>query len=225
MFDQSSGEVLIRDAGKAPRYRLEAGVHCIDVRVGKVQQLFDNRDPAPFLARDLDPHLVEYLRDSAEDLLGEDTVRVVFWLETPCTPGALETAYRGHFAFLLEQIRRHRRRRRRTGEVALALAFLLLAALQSLAQLVSTTVSGPVGAGLGEGMVIMSWVFMWRPVEVLFFDWIPVRHERKIVSKLLQAPIEVRIGNGPDVPLIHRAATEAGEAGLRSCDTSTPPSV
>jgi len=107
------------------RYRLEDGEACIDVRVGTFQHLFDNRDPAPFRERALDPGLSEYLVDSAEDLLG---------------------------------------------------------------------------AGLKEGLVISSWVVMWRPVEILIYDWIPIRHERRVASKLLEAPIDVRVGSGPCDP-------------------------
>lgn len=33
-----------------PRYRVEDGAHCVDVRLTAVEQLFDNRDPAPFTA-------------------------------------------------------------------------------------------------------------------------------------------------------------------------------
>ena len=45
--------------------------------------------------------------------------------------------------------------------------------------------------------MISSWVVMWRPVEVLIYDWIPARHERQVASKLLEASIEVRIGTPP----------------------------
>jgi len=45
--------------------------------------------------------------------------------------------------------------------------------------------------------VIASWVVMWRPVDVLIYDWIPTRHERRVATKLLEAPIEVRVGPGP----------------------------
>jgi hypothetical protein len=38
---------------RASRYRTEGDLSCIDVRVGNVLQLFDNRDPAPFLVREL----------------------------------------------------------------------------------------------------------------------------------------------------------------------------
>ena len=39
------------------RYRIEDGVHCVDIRIDKLDRLFDNRKPAPFRERDLDPAL------------------------------------------------------------------------------------------------------------------------------------------------------------------------
>src|SRR5262245_53774597 len=48
----------------APRYRVEEGRPWADVYVERVAQIFDKRDPAPFRTRDLDPDLVDYLRDA-----------------------------------------------------------------------------------------------------------------------------------------------------------------
>jgi hypothetical protein len=180
------------------RYRVEKGVPCIDVRVGTIEQLFDNRDPAPFRDRDLDPALAEYLRDASEDLFGEDRILVVFWLDKACQPGEIEQAFRAHFGDVIARSRRTRRRSRRSGQVALALAVILLIALIALSQLVARLVPGSLGEGLKEGLVISSWVVMWRPVEILIYDWIPIRHDRKVASKLLEARIDVRAGQGPD---------------------------
>jgi len=218
-------------SSRASRYRTEGDLSCIDVRVGKVQQLFDNRDPAPFLVRDLDPGLVDYLLDSAEDLLARPKVGVFFWLEERCAPGEIEKACRAQFAFLLERTNRRRRRRRRWGLIALALALILLAALQFVAQLVPDQIGGPLGAGLAEGAVILSWVLMWRPVELLLYDWIPVHREKRILRKLLDAPIEVRLGKGPKVPLPQQDlmqpdadesaadSTSAGEVSPKAAET------
>ncbi|MDB4958230.1 MAG: hypothetical protein JWO36_5799, partial [Myxococcales bacterium] len=179
------------------RYRFENDEPVVDVRVGTIEQLFDNRDPAPFRERDLDPELSEYLVDAGEDLWGHDRFRVVFWLDKPCRPSEIEQAYRAHFTDKIERNKRTRRRRRRTGQVALVLALALIVALLSFAQFVASLVPGSLGTGLKEGLVISSWVVMWRPVETLIYDWIPTRHERKLVEKLLDAPIEVRAGDGP----------------------------
>lgn len=190
------------------RYRVENGEHCIDVRIAQIEQLFDNRDPAPFRERDLDPDLVEYLLAAGEDLVGEGVFRVVFWLEKPCQPGEIEAAFRAHFEYELDRLDRRRRRHRRTGQFALLVALLIITGLLALAQLVSSTVPGELGAGLHEGLVISCWVMMWRPVEVLIYDWIPWRRERRVMRRLLDAPISVRVGHGPETRKLRHAVAE-----------------
>jgi hypothetical protein len=193
--------------GEHPRYRGENGEPCIDVRIGNIEQVFDNRDPAPFRERDLDPDLVEYLRVAGEDLGSHDTFRVVFWLKRPCQPGEIEAAFRAHFAYELDRLERRRRRQRRTGQISLLLGGTLIVALLSLAQLVARVFPGTIGAALREGLVISSWVVMWRPVEILIYDWIPVRRERRVMRRLLAAPIDVRIGDGPEIkPAVRHTA-------------------
>lgn len=194
------------------RYRMENGEPCIDVRVTGVEQLFDNRDPAPFRERDLDPDLVEYLLAAGDDLAGQRGFRVVFWLSRPCQPGEVDAAVHAHFEYELDRMLRRRRRQRRTGQVALLLGIGIIIALLSLAQLVTTVIKGPVGAALHEGLVISSWVVLWRPVEILIYDWIPVRRERRVVRRMLAAPIDVREGAGPQAKATVRHPAKSLEA-------------
>ena len=170
----------------------------VDIRVATVERLFDNRDPAPFRDRDLDPELSALLVDAGEDLFAHARFRVVFWVDKPCKPGEIEQAFRAHFEDMIARIRRTRRQRRRTGQVALVLAIILVVALISLAQFVATVVPGALGSGLREGLVISSWVVMWRPIETIVYDWIPTRHQRRVIEKLLAAPVDVRAGIGPN---------------------------
>jgi len=186
-----------------PRYRTEGDEPTIDVRVATVEQLFDNRDPAPYRARDLDPSLVEYLTGAAEELLGTPRMRVVFWLERPCSPREIDAAYHAHFEYELARLRRNRRRQIRTGWVALAIAVVSIIALLALGELVTRAVKGTLGSALKEGLVISGWVLMWRPVEVLVYESIPWRRERRVLRRLIDATLEMRSG---DVP-------EAGAAG------------
>jgi hypothetical protein len=182
------------------RYRLESGQPCVDVRIDSIDQLFDNRDPSPFRERDLDPGLAEYLRDASEDLKAQGPFRIVFWLDRLSPPGEVEHAVRSHFEDVLERLRRRSHLRRRTGQIALLIAVSLLVTLLSLAHLLSGILTGAMGAALREGLVIAGWVVMWRPVEVLLYDWIPAWRERKVISRVLHAPIDIRAGTGPSVP-------------------------
>jgi hypothetical protein len=191
----ASPTLISKSSGRS-RYRVEDGQPCIDVKIDTFAQLFDHHDPAPFRERDLDPAFAEYLRDAGEDLVGQAPFRVVFWLDNPGEPGEVRQAFRAHFEDLLERSRRTRRRHRRTGFVALLFAVLLIVTLLSLSQFIATIVPGLLGTGLKESLVISSWVVMWRPIDILVYEWIPVRYERKVVSALLEASIEVRSGTG-----------------------------
>ena len=176
-----------------PRYRVEDGAHCIDVRLATLEQLFDNRDPAPFRERDLDPDLIEYLLAAAEDVMPHGPFRVVFWF-TAMPSIDVAHAVRAHWEYELARLDRRRLRQRRTGQISLLIGATLLVVLLSLAQL-----AGGV-APLREGLMILSWVVMWRPVEALIYDWLPVRRERRLMVHLLEAAIDVRAGKEPPPP-------------------------
>jgi hypothetical protein len=197
------------------RYRSEDGVPCIDIKLQTVEQIFDNRDPAPFRERDLDPDLADLLLDAGEDLVGEDTFKVIFWLDKPCPAGEIESAFRAHFEYTIERLRRGRRRRRRTGLVSLAIGVVVVIALIALAQFVTSSLRGPLGAGLHEGLLISCWVVMWRPIEVLVYDWIPFRHERNVARKLLAAPVDVRGAATADVRPIETVAGKSADVRAR----------
>lgn len=177
---------------KPSRYRMEKDEPIVDIRVASIDRLFDNRDPAPFRDRDLDPSLVEYLIDVGEDLISTERFRVVFWLEKACAPGEAEAAYRAHFEYELERLQRKRRRQIRAGWIALAIAVVAIIALVGLGELVTRVVGGTLGAGLKEGLVISGWVLMWKPVEALVYDGIPWRRQRRVLRKLLAGNIEIR---------------------------------
>lgn len=182
---------------ESTRYRSEDGVPCIDVKAQRIEQLFDNRDPAPFRERDLDPDLAAYLVDAGGDLAAHEKFAIVFWLEHAARDAALEHAFRAHFEDTIVRSKRQRRRNRRDGTVMLLLGLVLVVVLFTLAQVVGVSVPGSIGAGLREGLLISSWVVLWRPVEILIYGWIPVRQERRVVERLLAATLSVRIAKAP----------------------------
>ncbi|HVV86495.1 MAG TPA: hypothetical protein VHE35_25735 [Kofleriaceae bacterium] len=177
-----------------PRYRVENGEAIVDVRVASVEQLFDNRDPAPFRRRDLDPALIEYLVAAAHDVVGTGKIRLRCWVERPCDPPEVENGVRSHFEYELDRGERRRREQVRVGWVGLALAAVVVVALIGTSQLVARVVGGALGAGLSEALVISGWVVMWRPVELLIHDGIPWRRERRALRMLRDAAVDIHVG-------------------------------
>ena len=172
------------------RYRLENGQPILDVRVESMEQLFDNRDPAPFRDRDLDPTLVEYLIDGARDLAGSP-LRVEIWLGTSPT-GDVSQAIRAYFQHEIDRTNRRRREQVRAGLIALSIAIAVVIALIAVAEVVERRVIGTLGTALREALVISGWVLMWRPIEVLVYDRITWRRDRRILESIRDATVAVQ---------------------------------
>jgi hypothetical protein len=172
------------------RYRIEAGQPILDVRVATLEQLFDNRDPAPFRDRDLDPELVEYLLDGARDLTGVSPLRIAVWLESPASDDVPQ-AVRAHFQHELGRSDRRRREQVRAAWIGLAIAAVVVVVLTALGELVERLVAGTLGTGLREALVISGWVLMWRPLEVLVYDRITWLRDRRILLSIRDAALEV----------------------------------
>jgi hypothetical protein len=183
------------------RYRLEDGKPCIDLRLATFETLFDKRDPSPFRDRDLDVGLYAYLRDSVDDLLGRSP-RLVFWLDEECEPSSVSDAVHGHVSWELERLHRDRMRALRFAWTGFALAIVAITALMSLATFIHGAWPGLIGDAVRESLVISGWVLLWRPMEVLVFDALLYRRERRVLRELLTAPLEVRRGKGVRPPAV-----------------------
>jgi hypothetical protein len=185
---------------KAPRYRIEGDRTCIDIRLRGVQQLFDRRDPAPFRERDLDEDAVDYICAAAEEIPASKPLKIVLILEEPAVPplsaGEIEAAIRTQFEHERERVNRHLRQQRQFGHVALAVGLSVLVAFLTLAQMAHQLPAGPAREIVREGLVITGWVAMWRPIEVLLYDWWPLVRTRKQIVRILAAEIEVRCRTG-----------------------------
>jgi uncharacterized membrane protein YgdD (TMEM256/DUF423 family) len=162
----------------------------IAIRIHSLAQLFDSLDPAPFREKALDTKAEEYLLSCARELHHREGIEVLIH-----APGALrassadvEAALHAHFGLALEAADRRDRQRMRVGRATLVLGLAVLAVCLGLRQLLG--IDGLAWrAALGEGLLILGWVALWRPVEILLFERWESRHERQSLSKLARAPV------------------------------------
>lgn len=178
------------------RYRVEDGRSWIDIRVAQSRQLFDGRDPAPFRERDLDDDAVEYLLAAAEEIPRKQrlAIAVTIWDEPAPRMAAdsiVEAVHR-HFRHEHEQIQRRLREHLRRGQISLAVGLTMLVVFLALAGFTRSLPSGAFQEILREGFVITGWVAMWRPLDVLFYDWWPLVDERRQIARLLDALVSIR---------------------------------
>ena len=180
------------------RYRVEDGRSCIDLKVRQSRQLFDGRDPAPFLERDLDEDAVQYILDAAQEIPRTQPLKIVVTISEEPEPrlaaDVIVEAVRGHFEHEREQIRRRLGEYVRRGRLFLGIGLTMLVVFLTLAELTGSFRPGPLREILREGLVITGWVAMWRPLEVLLYDWWPLVDERRKINRLLAASVSIRYG-------------------------------
>ena len=166
----------------------------IEIQLNSLPQLFDSLDPAPFREKALDPRAADYLIESVDEYSGRVPVQLCIR-----GPEALQAklpeitdAVHSHFRRELEGIEWKLRRKMRLGRVALVIGLAVLAVTLVARYLLEGVGNG--GADLiGEGLLIIGWVGLWRPAELLLFERLESRADRAAIQRLSTIPVEFKV--------------------------------
>jgi hypothetical protein len=52
--------------------------------------------------------------------------------------------------------------------------------------------SGTISHIIGEGMLIIGWVAMWRPLEIFLYEWVPIRRRCRTLAMLSKIPVNIQ---------------------------------
>jgi hypothetical protein len=177
-----------------------ASVASIEIRLRRLQQLFNSLDPSPFHERDLDQDAEDYIVESADEFPLQTPLRLVVYLpadELPLPQSFdLPLSIHNYFAYRLNESRRRLRLFFREGRVALAIGLAFLFVCVVLRQVALATKAGAGSEILAEGLLIVGWVAMWRPLEIFLYEWWPIRRRSRILAKLATIPVTVQVPKG-----------------------------
>jgi hypothetical protein len=166
----------------------------ITLQLRELAQLFNSMDPSPFHDRDLDADAEEFIVGWARELPVDHDVELAIHLQT--TPSqdraaTVERAVRHYFAERVEMKQKEFRLLMRRGRISLVIGLAFLAACLFVSDLVSKAASRPFAAVVGESLVIVGWVAMWRPLEIYLYDWWPLRDERRVLARLSRMHVRI----------------------------------
>lgn len=216
---------------------LSADCEVIEVRVAELKQLFNAMDASPFRERDLDPDAEEFIVGWARE--APRNVKLALLVNLDRDPGlaeepvALRDAIREFFSHRAGASRKRLRQLLSIGRISLLVGVVFLIAALGLGDFVARAMKGEhFGELLREGLVICGWVAMWRPLEILLYEWWPIRSEAQLYDRLSAMPVRIAYqGNAepgawrrdwPAVPPVqatpqktppHVAADRSGERG------------
>ncbi|MBK8284097.1 MAG: hypothetical protein IPK97_04070 [Ahniella sp.] len=171
----------------------------INIRVNSLAQLFDSLDPSPFREKALDRAAEAYLIESVGEHSSTEALQVVVHAPDNVAMhlGDLGAAIHGHFRALADGARRRQRARHRQARHALFFGLGGLALGLGLRTL-ALQWPGPASDFLAEGFLILAWVALWRPAEVVLYDRWERREELRVLDRLSTMPVELRLNSpGP----------------------------
>ena len=180
----------------------------IGLDVHSVEQLFSTFDPSPFHEFSLNSTAAQYV--ASEAWYAPRRNRFVIELGLRGKPadrravGRLRDVLREHFRRAAATEAQNLRKLLRTGLISLAIGLVILAICTALARAVDAAPL-PDGwrEGIRDGISVFGWVANWRPAEILFYDWWPVRRSRNLYRRLAEAEVV------PAQPLQHGPTEEA----------------
>ena len=153
----------------------------IRLTVEELNELFAWMDPTPLPHRDLDEDIARWIVSWAEDLHDDKPPTIEIQIQGEVDPAeveALEDTFHRYFGREAEFHSRELGKLLRDGRTSLIIGVAALAGFQLLSTFLGKVGQTPFSQFLQEGAAIAGWVAMWRPMEMLLYDWWPIRRLR-----------------------------------------------
>jgi len=165
----------------------------IQLRLRELPQLFNSMDPSPFLDRDLDADAEEFIMSWAREHPKDHELELTIHLATPPPPdraAGVEEAVHHYFSMRAQMKNHEFRQLMRRGQLSLVIGLAFLAGCLFLGEFARLG-SGTGGNIVREGLTIIGWVAMWRPLEIYLYDWWPVRDEQRLLARLTRMHVHL----------------------------------
>lgn len=179
------------------RYKVINGIQIIEVRVKDLHQLFDYRDPAPFRQRDLDEEFAKYLESYLDEISPSRPIKIRIYIESSddsVPTSDIKDSVHDYFLYQIQIKRGQLSKTYRTAQIFLLIGIILIAVCLGIAHFLSTIESSPLISAVREGFIIFGWVSLWRPIDLILFDWYPIYDRIRIYRRLASADLEIEMG-------------------------------
>lgn len=173
-------------------YRHDGNGYLIEIKLRDVRQLFNTLDPSPFHEKDLDPAAEDYLVSAARELGGRPS-KLLVHVPGPAAAeeaSALRSAIANYFAYRARHTNQQLGLMLRRGVISFGIGLLFLFVCLWGRQWIRDDSGGR--SVLSEGLLILGWVAMWRPVETFLYDWWPELGKRLLFDRIACMPIEIQ---------------------------------
>lgn len=166
------------------------GSFTIEISTDKVQYLFNNFDRfAPYVRKELDQDLVDYLTDCVRELENEK-ILIQFQINETVDANLMErikTSIQNYFLYLKELEIIQLKNMGRRFMIFLIIGFSIL----TLSVWVNDNLDrvSALNRVLSEGLTVAAWVSLWEAVSTFLINWSPHKSRIKCYEKIAEAPV------------------------------------
>jgi hypothetical protein len=178
------------------RYRTQGHQVLVEIRLKTISQLFNSLDPSPFLERDLDDEAVNYIETSVMEHSKNTDIKLVLMLPKEEIPNInkkeIIEAIHNHFDYAEDLQRKKIYQIFKQGRFALLVGLILMGFSMSVSMYFESHANTAISMALREGLIILGWVALWRPIDVFLYSWWPELEKKKYYQKLSRIGVEFK---------------------------------
>jgi hypothetical protein len=170
----------------------------IVIPLTSTDQLVEPCPPTPFRRRRLKEEAEQFLIERVNALPRYTVVRLLITLpqRDVAKENIVVEAVHEHFNFRRVEIEAKLKRMRRFGWRSFAVAIAFLTVAITIVQLMKRYLpSGTLSSVAIEGLIILAWIALWRPGELLLYERYPFQRDARLFRKLEQCEVRFNYGN------------------------------
>lgn len=181
-----------------PARKHAATAATVSVHVRDLGQLFNSLDPSPFWDRDLDRAAASFIEEEFADRQSAQVWHLHVHTQNDGSAASdLQEAVENYYTRLATTARREMREHVKLGQMALLGGLAVFLLCMGGRQLLQNAVE-VLPRALDEGLIVLAWIALWRPVELLGYDWVPLRRRRRLYERLAGIRVQVRHAREPE---------------------------
>ncbi len=182
-----------KELKKLYQFDEERGKFILDVQLEDYRDAYSEWDFSPFINRDLDEDLMEYLLQCSFEIPLKYEIVIKFYILNQTVNESREKrSITGIYNFFQYQIRRLNFQRNGILKRIISFALLGSVLLMSGAYFGDHIERSLITGVLVEGLFIGGWVMLWEMFSAWLFDIKDVRYKKKHFQRLLDAEIQYR---------------------------------
>lgn len=171
------------------------GFFIIEISVENIEQLFHSLDSSVLYKKDLDPAVENYILEAVEELENEKKRVVVYCKNKPFEAESCDRAKFGIGKFFNYKREFHLSILKNKIKQGAFSSFIGLAFLLSYSFYSKYFGDGVLHGAIEEGLLIIGWVALWKPIEIFLYDWRNEYREFKLYKEALKLDISFKIAN------------------------------